>query len=133
MRIVLDCNVVIAAARTDGLCRSVLLHVVREHEVILSPPILQEYRSVDARPKHKPYHRTVLAITDLLERIALLVEPLSERSFGLRDPDDEIYLATALSGRAEVLITGNIRHFPESRYGSIAILRPADFLACYGR
>jgi putative PIN family toxin of toxin-antitoxin system len=133
MRIVVDCNVVIAAARTDGVCRSVLLQVVREHEVILSPPILQEYRSVGARPKHRPYHRTMLAITDLLARAALLVHPVSESSFGLSDPDDEIYLATALAGRAEVLITGNIRHFPKSRYGLIAILRPADFLARHGR
>jgi hypothetical protein len=49
--------------------------------------------------------------------------------FGLHDPDDEIYLATALAGRAEVLITGNIRHFPRPRYGSIAILRAGAFLS----
>lgn len=77
---------VIAAARADGVCRAVLLRAVREHEVILSVPILEEYRSVGARPKHKPYHRTMLAITDLLERIALLVEPVSGSSFGLSDP-----------------------------------------------
>jgi predicted nucleic acid-binding protein len=50
MRVVLDCNVVIAAARTDGVCRSVLLQVVRAHELVVSPPILEEYRSVGARP-----------------------------------------------------------------------------------
>lgn len=132
MRVVLDCNVVVAAARTRGVCRSVLLQVVRHHEVVLSLPILREYRSVGTRPKHKPYHRTMLAITDLLERVALLVEPEPDCLFGLGDPDDEVYLATALAGDAEVLITGNVRHFPDSHYGSIAICRPAEFLAQHG-
>jgi putative PIN family toxin of toxin-antitoxin system len=132
VRIVLDCNVVVAAARTDGVCRSVLLKVVRDHEVILSTPIIGEYRSVGARRKHRPYHRTMLAITDRLERVAELVEPRPGASFGLSDPDDEIYLATALAGQADVLVTGNIRHFPASHYGSIAVLRPADFLARHG-
>jgi predicted nucleic acid-binding protein len=71
----------------------------------------------------------MLAITNRLESVALHVEPRPGTSFGLSDPDDEIYLATALAGRADVLITGNIRHFPAPRYGPIAILGPADFLA----
>jgi uncharacterized protein len=132
VRVVVDCNVIIAAARTDGTCRAVLLKIVRDHEVILSAPIVREYQSVGARPKHKPYHRTMLAITDLLERVALLVEPRPEATFGLSDADDEIYLATALAGQADVLITGNIRHFPRPRYGPIAILTPADFLTRHG-
>jgi putative PIN family toxin of toxin-antitoxin system len=132
VRIVLDCNVIVAAARTPGVCRMVLLKALRDHEVILSTPIIREYRSVGVRPKHKPYHRTMLAITNLLEGVALLVEPSPEASFGLSDLDDEVYLATALAGQADILITGNIRHFPDSRYGPVVILRPADFLARHG-
>jgi predicted nucleic acid-binding protein len=81
MRVVLDCNVVIAAARTDGVCRSVLLQVVRAHELVVSPPILEEYRSVGARPKHRLYHRTMAPITDLVERVAMLVEAPLDRRF----------------------------------------------------
>lgn len=132
MRVVLDCNVVIAAARTHGVCRAVLLNIVRHHQLVLSAPIISEYRSVGARPKHKPYHHTMLAITDLLEQVASVVEPAA-CSFRLNDPDDEIYLATALAGRAEILVTGNVRHFPAPRYGPIEILRPAEFLARHGR
>jgi putative PIN family toxin of toxin-antitoxin system len=131
VKVVLDCNVVIAAARTDGVCRTVLLDVVRRHQLVLSAPIIEEYRSVGARPKHKRYHRTMSAMTDLLEQVALIFEP-AEGSFGLDDPDDEIYLATAFAAQAETLITGNLRHFPAPRYGSIEILGPADFLARHG-
>jgi predicted nucleic acid-binding protein len=87
---------------------------------VLSVPIISEYLTVGARPKHKPYRDTMLAITDLLEQVASIVEP-AKRSFGLLDPDDEIYLATALAGRAEALITGNVRHFPARRYRAAAI------------
>jgi predicted nucleic acid-binding protein len=75
-------------------------------------------------PHHARYH-------DLLEQVALIVEP-AQHSFGLQDPDDEIYLATAFAGQAEALVTGNIRHFPTPRYGSIEILRPAEFLTRHG-
>lgn len=132
MRVVLDCNVVIAAARTEGVCRAVLRNVVRHHQLVLSAPIISEYRTVGARPKHKPYHQTMLAITDLLEQVASIVKPAA-CSFDLNDPDDEVYLATAISGGAEVLITGNVRHFPQPRYGPVEIHRPADFLIRHGQ
>ena len=37
-------------------------------------------------------------------------------------------LATAVAGRAEVLVTGNLRHFNEARYGPVEILSPHAFL-----
>ena len=47
--------------------------------------------------------------------------------FGPRDPNDEIYLATAAAGGA-ALITGNSRDFPEPRYGSVEVFVPRSFL-----
>lgn len=131
MRVVLDCNVVIAAARTDGLCRAALLTAVRHHQVVLSEPITREYRTVGARPKHRAYHATMQAITDLLEKVAIAVEP-AKHSITLEDSDDEVYLGTALAGDAEILITGNVRHFPFPRYGAVQILTPSEFQARYG-
>jgi len=42
MRVVLDCNVAVSAARVDGACREVIDRVVRHHEIVLSAPILSE-------------------------------------------------------------------------------------------
>ncbi len=50
MKVVLDCNVVVAAARTDGACREAIDRVMRDHELVLSAPILSEYETVAARP-----------------------------------------------------------------------------------
>lgn len=61
-----------------------------------------------------------------LEQVAIVVEP-AEVVFGLRDPDDEVYLATAMAGDA-VLITGNRRDFTEPQYGPVKVFSPRDFL-----
>ena len=131
MRVVLGCNVLVSAARTDGVRRAALLMAVGRHEVVLSEPIIDEYRTVGARPRHRPYRATASALTEMLVRVAVIVEP-ADTSFGLDDPDDEVYLATALSGGAEILVTGDRRHFPASSYGPIEVLTPAAFLARYG-
>ncbi len=127
MRIVIDCNVIVAAARIDGSCRRVLLAAIRDHEIVLSEPIVDEYRDVGARLKHRAYRPVMLILIDLLEIVALTVEPAAI-AFGLDDSDDEVYLATASAGDAQALITGNLRHFSERFYHGIEILTPSEFL-----
>jgi len=126
MRIVVDCNVVVSAARIDGVCRNVIDRVVRQHEIVLSEPILTEYETVAERRRHALYRAVLRAIIAEIERLAVFVEPGSV-VFGLRDPDDEIYLATAAAGGA-ALITGNSRDFTEPRYGSVEVFSPRSFL-----
>ncbi len=127
MRVVIDCNVIVAAARIDGLCRQTLVTAIRDHEIVLSEPIVDEYRDVGARLKHRVYRPVMLILIDLLDIVALTVEPAAIE-FRLQDPDDEVYLATASAGDAQVLITGNIRHFPKRLYRGIEILTPSEFL-----
>ena len=126
MTVVLDCNVIVSAARIDGTCRAVVDTVVRHHDIVLSDPILAEYESVAARPKYAAYRDDLKAMIGDIERVAVIVEP-SDIAFGLRDPDDEIYLATAMAGGA-VLITGNTRDFTEPRYATVEVLSPRAFL-----
>jgi uncharacterized protein len=97
LRIVIDGNVVVAAARTPGVCRAVLVRAVADHDIVLSRPIVAEYREVGRRPKYRRYRDTMDTVTDLLERVAIAVEP-DHPPFGLPDPDDEIDLATAVTG-----------------------------------
>lgn len=126
MRVVLDCNVLVSAARIDGTCREVIDRVVRQHEIVLSEPILSEYEAVAGRRGQAPYREAMKAVIGEIERLAVRVEP-ADVVFGLRDPDDEVYLATATAGGA-VLITGNTRDFTEARYGTVEIWSPRGFL-----
>lgn len=126
MRIVLDCNVVISAARAGGACGDVIAEAARNHEIVLSAPILDEYRTVARRPKHAHYRESLLAIIKEIEGVAIMVEPAA-CAFKLRDPDDEVYLATAVAGGG-ILVAGNTRDFSESKYGPVEVFTPRVFL-----
>ena len=73
-----------------------------------------------------PYFTTLISLIQGIEQLADIVEP-TNLEFGLRDSDDEVYLATAAAGGA-VLITGNMRDFTEPRYGSVEVWSPREFL-----
>lgn len=131
MRLVLDCNVIIAAGLTSGICARVVIEAVRLHSLVVSDPVLAEYRAVAARRRLQRAAPRLREILDTIEAVALRVEPTST-IFGIGDPDDEIYLQTAEGGDAAALITGNHRHFPEPHYGGIAVLSPRAFLDRHG-
>lgn len=126
MKVVIDCNVLVSAARSGGVCGTVIIEAVRCHEIVLSDPIVDEYKTIAGRLRHAPYRDGLRAIIRELEQVAIVVEP-AEVVFGLNDPDDEVYLATAMAGDA-VLITGNRRDFTEPRYGPVEVFSPRAFL-----
>ena len=126
MRVVIDCNVLVSAGRTGGVCGAVIVRALRHHQVVLSKPIVEEYKEVAGRHAHAAYREAINNIIAALERVAEFVEP-ADVIFGLRDPDDEVYLQTASAGHA-ALVTGNRRHFTEPRYGLIDVLSPREFV-----
>lgn len=127
MKVVLDCNVLISAAQTDGTCRKVIDRVARNHQIILSVPILSEYIEVAGRPKFVHYFSALSSMIREIGQLADIVEPVN-LEFGLSDSDDDIYLATAAAGGA-VLTTGNTRDFTEPRYGPVSVWSPREFLS----
>ena len=126
MKVVIDCNVLVSAARVGGVCGKVIVEAVRHHEIVLSTPIMEEYEAVAGRLSHRGYRDALVHIISEIERIGVFVEP-AHVTFGLRDPDDEVYLATATTGGA-VLITGNRRDFTERRYGAVLVFSPRAFV-----
>jgi predicted nucleic acid-binding protein len=45
-----------------------------------------------------------------------------------KDPDDDIFLETAMTGKADFLVTKNLKHFPKKSYQGIKIVKVSAFL-----
>ena len=48
--------------------------------------------------------------------------------FNTMATDDDKFLELAVSGRADYLITGNLKDFPPSPFRGIEIVNPAEFV-----
>lgn len=91
---------------------------------VLSREVLDEYRRVLARRElGLPSHR-VDAVLEFLDQFTLPLPIRAQRVCS--DPDDDKYLAAALEGRADWVITGNTRHYPASPFHGVSILTPAQ-------
>ncbi len=106
MRVFLDTNVLVSAFATRGLCAEVMRDVLAEHELVTGEFVLHELRRV-LRGRLKLPVDTVEAIEGFLREHEVVPRPKVPHELEVRDPDDRWVLASAVAGRAEVLVTGD--------------------------
>lgn len=113
-RLVLDTNIVVSAAlKPQGLQRTVfLLALTKPAELFVSEAILAEYREVLARPELQIQDGTLCDFRELVRDHSSVVDPPMRLRVAL-DPDDDMFLECADAARADYLVTGNCRHFPQ--------------------
>lgn len=126
MKLIIDCNVLIAAGLKDGLCREVFIQSVKVGEIFLSQEILLEYLLVTRREKFMGFKKNLEQLIELVSQVAILIEP-QQSTFKLPDPNDKKYIDLAVSAGANFLITGNLVDFPETKYGVTEVLFPRNF------
>ncbi|PYJ22787.1 MAG: putative toxin-antitoxin system toxin component, PIN family [Verrucomicrobia bacterium] len=126
MRVVFDTNVLYSAFAAKGFCEEVLDEAAGDCVTIWSNPLKQELELLLAR-RHKigPATKAALAAyADLCE----FVEPLPLPARVCRDKDDDIVLATAVAGKANVIVTGDDDLLALKKFRDIRILSPRQFL-----
>ena len=126
MRVVLDTNVFIAAVVADGLCRDLVRVRVLPHTLITSEPLLHELRTI-SRAKFA-VDPVELPLLEQLNEEAEIVTPAELRRGVCRDKDDDVVLATALAGNADVIVTGDEDLLVLKKFRGIEILSPRQFL-----
>jgi putative PIN family toxin of toxin-antitoxin system len=125
---VIDTNVVVSAAlKPEGLQRTALLiSLTRPARLYVTPPILEEYRDVLARPELKIRKGLRRQLLQLIRNRSYSVEPV-RRIEVASDPDDNIFLECADAARADFLVTGNQRHFPKF-WKNTKVITPREFV-----
>ncbi len=134
-RVVLDTDVLVTALRSaTGGSNAVLREAAHGRLTpLVTPALFLEYEAVLKRPEQRLAHGFGLKDIDrFLAAFASACDPV-EVSFQWRpqlsDPNDEMVLEAAVNGRADALVTHNVRDFAKSavRFG-LRVLRPGELL-----
>ena len=113
---VLDTGVLVAALRSDrGASRQLLRGALdRSFDILASVPLIAEYEAVLTRSEHlEASGLTAREVNEILDALVKLAVPVHLHFLWrprLKDPGDEMVLATAVNGAADRLITFNMRH-----------------------
>ncbi len=127
MRVVLDTNVLVAAVLTRATCRQVVATVADQHIGVISQFIVDEFE----RALEKMGRRALpdaARIRILVSNQFEVLNPTDLPETVCRDPDDDRVLATAVTGQADYIVTGDADLLILDRYGEIEILSPRAFL-----
>lgn len=129
MRVVLDTNALVSAFLKPRSKPAKILRLILQGnlEIIISEPILSEYQEVLTRPKLRLNSFGVQATLSVI-RLTGIRAPALAKTFELPDENDIPFLEAALAADADVLITGNSRHFPEALCSGQVVMTPANFL-----
>ena len=133
MRIVLDADAVIAAMRSPTGASAAILRAVRQRQakLSLSVALAMEYEAVCKRPEHRLEAGLSSGQVEIfLDAIIAMAEPVRTHFLWrpqLRDPNDEMVLEAAVNGRADALVTFNVRDYGNSatQFG-VEVLLPRE-------
>jgi putative PIN family toxin of toxin-antitoxin system len=122
----LDTNVLVSAFATRGLCADVLRHILAQHDLITSEVVIVELRRV-LRDRIKVPVPTIAAIEELLREQVVVPKPAQPHPLPIRDANDRWVLASAVSGKADVLVTGDSDFLEMASRTPLPIVDPRGF------
>lgn len=113
MRLVLDTNILVSASISRRGAPARLLDAVRQERVILvtSPQQIDELTAVLSRKKFDRIltKRVRSELFETIGQLSVVVTDLPEITDS-PDPDDNLILATAIAGEAELIVSGDKKH-----------------------
>ncbi len=131
LRAVLDTNLLVSYLLTQGetLSRIVAHWEQGRFVYLISPALLAELKEVVNRPRLRRVMRAdPQALIDVIEQDAEPVPGELVLSGICRDPKDDIFIACALEGKADYLVSGDADLLDMGSYQSVQMIAPQAFL-----
>lgn len=135
MKITLDTNVLVSAFISKQGQPAVLLDIILtfpEIELVLSDPILAEFKDVLLRPEVKERFeysaREIGQFVDALRGASTIVQVKSGFRVVSEDPKDDVIINTAYDGKVDYIVSGNSHLQRLRRFKGIRIVKPKSLL-----
>ncbi len=126
MIVFFDTNVLVSAVATRGLCADIVNVALAEHQLVIGETVLVELRQVLRQKLRLP---TVL-VTEMdafLRQHAAVIKAAAKLEVRIRDANDQAILAEAVTGKADVLVTGDQDLLEIAAQAPLKILSPRGF------
>ena len=128
MKAVIDTNVFMAALINKSGAPAKIYHrwLDDQFNLVTSPAIEVEYKDVMSQSSQIQPDE----VQELFQEVSArsLNVPISGTLHVCKDPDDDIFLETALIADADFLVTKNLKHFPRKSYFGVKIVKVSAFL-----
>jgi putative PIN family toxin of toxin-antitoxin system len=126
-RLVLDTNILVAAAwaRRSASRRIVQRVADGQWTLVVSDAVLGEYQLILQRAVRRADYLPV--IQRVVERAERCPAPPPGR-WVLEDPEDDKFVAAAVAGRVDALLSNDHHVLKIGRVGQVRIMRPTQFL-----
>lgn len=129
-------DVIVAAMRSPGGASAAIFRAAQHGRVTLlvSVPLGMEYEAVCSESEHRlAAGLSEREVETFLDALLAMAEPVKTHFLWrpqLRDPGDEMVLEAAVNGRADALVTFNVRNFGTvpARFG-IELIIPREAIA----
>jgi putative PIN family toxin of toxin-antitoxin system len=139
MRVVFDSNVLARATpgKTSAAREVLLLVTQAPHVLVTAAPFLTELVRILQYPRVRALHGLddagIQAFLQSLQAGSAIVTPVSPPPIQTRDPDDDLVIATAVAGQAEVICTWDQHLFEPAVQAACAtrgirVLKDSDLL-----
>ena len=139
IKIVVDANLFASALIKPDSNQGKILELIRQNQVelVISPAIIKEIKRILLYPKIKKYHQKTdqeldRYFDDLLI-FAWVVEGKAEIDVIQADPTDNKYLACALEGEADYIVSGDRHLLDVGLYQGIKIIKAKAFLKIWDK